>query len=406
MGWMTGSRRRAWLQLHRWLGLVLGPVIVLLALTGSLLVFYVEIDRRIEPAFGDAADAPIVAAWQPVLDALQRAHPQRESGWRIELPPDGRGIVTARYLKPAETDGAFFAPLLVSVDPQTGKVLANRLWGRFAATWIFDLHYTLLGGAAGRMLVGAIGALFALSLAAGLVLWWPHTGQWRAALRLKRHASAARRHYDLHKAFGLGGAVVLLLLALTGAALAWPEIVEPAAHGIGTALPMPSVQRVRDAARPLITLDDALARVRQRLPEGVPRWVDTPGAGSAVLRVRLWLPGDPSRRFPRSYVWVDAHTGEVLAVRDARGQSAGDTLLAWLHPLHNGEAFGLPGRVIACIAGLLPLGLALTGWQRWRDRRRAAARRSFFHNPALHNDPTGGDTCTPRMPSRTPPSPR
>lgn len=395
MGWMTGPRRRVWLHVHRWLGLALGPVFVLLALSGSLLVFYVEIDRRIEPALGAAGNAPPVTAWQPVLDALQRAHPKRDRGWRIELPPDSRGIVTARYLKPAETEGAFFAPLLVSVDPQTGEVLASRLWGRFAATWIFDLHYTLLSGAAGRMVVGAIGALLAASLAAGLVLWWPHAGQWRAALRFKRHAGAARRHYDLHKAFGLGGGAVLLLLALTGAALAWPEIVEPAARGIGSPLPMPAVQRVRDGTRPLITLDDALAHVRQRLPEGVPRWVDTPGAGSAVLRVRLWLPGDPSRRFPRSYVWLDAHTGEVLAVRDARGQSAGDTLLAWLHPLHNGEAFGLAGRVIACVAGLLPLGLALTGWQRWRDRRRATARGPAFRNPPLQDNPTGGDRCTP-----------
>jgi uncharacterized iron-regulated membrane protein len=39
--------------------------------------------------------------------------------------------------------------------------------------------------------------------------------------------------------------------------------------------------------------------------------------------------------------------------------------------LHHGEAFGLPGRVLACIAGLVPLGLAITGWLRWGDRRRA-----------------------------------
>ena len=45
-----GSRaRRAWLRLHRLLGLGLGAAFVLLGLSGSLLVFYVEIDRMVEP---------------------------------------------------------------------------------------------------------------------------------------------------------------------------------------------------------------------------------------------------------------------------------------------------------------------------------------------------------------------
>ncbi len=103
--------------------------------------------------------------------------------------------------------------------------------------------------------------------------------------------------------------------------------------------------------------------------------MDTPPANGATFRVRLWLPGGPSERFPRSYLWIHAQTGEVLAERDARKQSAGDAVLAWLHPLHNGEAFGMPGRVLACVAGLLPLLLLATGVQRWVDRRRASRAR-------------------------------
>lgn len=373
MAWLRSDARRHWLAVHRWLGLGLGALYVLLGLTGSLLVFYTEIDAHIDPRLAGASTAPAIAAWQPILDAIQRAHPHRDRGWRIELPPGERGIVTARYLRPAETSGAFFAPLLVSVDPQTGAVLASRFWGRFAATWVFDLHYTLLAGEAGRIVVGVIGLLLALSLAAGLLLWWPRRGHWRAALRLRLEGSGARRHYDLHKIFGVGGFVVLVLLAVTGAALALPAYVEPVIHAISPPLAMPAPTAPREAGVPLLSLDAALAAARRRFPDGVARWVDTPAAGSAVYRVRLWLPGDPSRRFPRSYVWIHAQTGAVLAVRDARDQSAGDALLAWLHPLHNGEAFALTGRVIACLAGLVPLGLAITGLLRWRDRARARA---------------------------------
>ena len=371
MSLLRPRARAVWLRLHRWLGLGLGAVFVLFGLTGSLLVFYVGIDEVIEPALAAAVPAPQVRSWQSVLDALQQAHPQRNRGWRIELLPEGRGLVTARYLKPAETADAFYKPLLVTVNPATGQVLANRFWGDFAATWVYDLHYMLLAGETGHTVVGVLGLLMLISIVGGLVLWWPRRGHWRDALRLKLAGSRQRRHYDLHKLAGVGGGVVLLVLAATGAALALPDWVEPPLARISTPLPMPSPKATLQPGQPLLTLDQALERARAHWPDSVPRWVDTPPAGSAIVRVRLWLPGGPSERFPRSYLWIHAQTGQVLAARDARQQSAGDAVLAWLHPLHNGEAFGMAGRVLAFVAGLLPLLLIVTGVQRWADRRRA-----------------------------------
>jgi uncharacterized iron-regulated membrane protein len=64
--------------------------------------------------------------------------------------------------------------------------------------------------------------------------------------------------------------------------------------------------------------------------------------------------GEPNQRFPRTNVWIDAVTGDILASRDPQQNSAGDTLMDWLHPVYNGETFGLPGRIIAFACGLLP----------------------------------------------------
>ncbi len=375
MALLRSRARLVWLRLHRWLGLGLGAVFVLFGLTGSLLVFYVEIDEAIEPAQAVPEPAPQVRSWQSVLEVLQRSHPQRDRGWRIELPPGGRGLVTARYLKPSEAAGVFYKPLLVTINPATEQVLVNRLWGNFAATWVYDLHYMLLAGETGHTVVGLLGLLMLLALVGGLVLWWPRRGHWADALRLKLSGSRQRRHYDLHKLAGVGGGAVLLVLAATGAALALPSWVEPPLARISPPLPTPAPQATLHPGVPLLTLDQVLSGAREHWPESVPRWVDTPPANGATFRVRLWLPGGPSERFPRSYLWIHAQTGEVLAERDARKQSAGDAVLAWLHPLHNGEAFGMPGRVLACVAGLLPLLLLATGVQRWVDRRRASRAR-------------------------------
>ncbi|MGD9835669.1 MAG: PepSY-associated TM helix domain-containing protein, partial [Piscinibacter sp.] len=344
----------------------------------SLLVFYTELDALLNPRLAWRPADGTVHRYEPVLRALQAAHPQRDGSWRIELPPRGQGLVTARYLRPRETAGEGFAPLLATVHPARHEVLASRFWGDTAMTWVYDLHYTLLAGDAGRWAVGGLGALLAASLLTGVWLWWPTPVQRAAAWRLKRGAGRPRQVFDLHRLGGIYPLLLTALLALTGVVLAWPEVIEPAVARLSpplTVVPPRAEPPYADAA--FIGIDAALHRARERFPQGVPRWIDTPEPATGAYRIRLQQPGEPSERFPRTLVWIDAWRGDVLAVRDARVQGAGDTLLAWVHPLHNGEAFGLPGRLLVCAAGFVPLLLAITGTMRWLDRRRGErARRS------------------------------
>jgi PepSY-associated TM region len=67
-----------------------------------------------------------------------------------------------------------------------------------------------------------------------------------------------------------------------------------------------------------------------------------------------------------SVVWADQYRGDILHIRNPRTMSAGDRFLRWQFPLHNGEAFGPPGRLVILLSGLsLPLlyvtGLSITG---------------------------------------------
>jgi uncharacterized iron-regulated membrane protein len=122
-----------------------------------------------------------------------------------------------------------------------------------------------------------------------------------------------------------------------------------------------------------LPLDDLVRRAERALPGGALAWIETPADARGVVRVNFALAGEPSRRFPRSNVWLDPYDGRVLAVRDARRDSGGDVLLTWLHPLHDGEAFGLFGRWLVFVSGLLPAVLFVTGVWRWRVRARSAA---------------------------------
>ena len=138
------NARRTWLSIHLTLGLSIGALLVLLGLTGSILVFYLEIDQIINPQIEPTTVPYEMPAQQDILDALQQAHPRRTDPWRIEQPMHDDWPIMARYYTPVESVGKNFAPLMLTVDPVTLEVTSSRLWGDYAMTWIYDLHYSLL----------------------------------------------------------------------------------------------------------------------------------------------------------------------------------------------------------------------------------------------------------------------
>jgi uncharacterized iron-regulated membrane protein len=364
--------RRYLLKLHLYLALSLGGAFALLGLTGSFLVFYPEIDRGLNPELVNQSavqSPPTVQAW---FDHLHAQFPERKGPWRIEIPRSTDQVVFARYLKPEETDPNVFAPMVVALDPNSGAVLNARMWGDYLVTWVYDLHYSLMMGKSGTVLVSLLGMALLVSVVLGVYLWLPR-GKHRFVKAIPKVRTGSKKAiYDMHSYTGAYGAVLLLLMVVTGVGLATPQWVEPVMNlfsvrmekqTVFSAVPMPGTKR--------ITADQAVSTARVVFPTAKLRWIEAPVKVEDVYVLRLQQPGEPSQRFPKTFVWIDQFSGEVLASRDALKVSSGDVFFDWLHPLHNGEAFGLTGRILAFVSGLLPLALLLTGWIRWRQKRKA-----------------------------------
>jgi|APMI01.1.fsa_nt_gi uncharacterized iron-regulated membrane protein len=371
---MASSRaRRLWLDVHLYVGLVVGGLFALLGLSGSVLVFYLGVDEALNPATQvsrAALDAPSPDA---VLARVQTLYPEHDGPWRIEMPLAADDALRVRYYNPPETAGRGFAPLMLSLDPHSLQVTSGRLWGDYAVTWLYDLHYTLLLGKTGTTLVGIAGLVLLLSLFSGLYLWWPSRARLWAALRPVLRRGAVRKTYDLHVLSGAYGFVVLAVLALTGSVLALPN---EAAGVVQAFSPLrPSFRAVarlpEEAGAAPIPLAEAVRIARGRFPGAELRWIETPGHAGKPIAVRFHQAFEPGRRFPRSQVWVHPFSGVILAVRDPLENSGGDTFMDWMHPLHNGEALGFGGRLLVCAAGLLPALAFVTGWLRWRHKQAA-----------------------------------
>lgn len=355
-------------RMHLWLGLGIGLLFAVTGLTGSVLVFYPAIDGALHPGLARVAAGARPPSWQAVYDALRRDNPGRDGAWRIEVTPDG-GAIPIRYYRPVETRGRDFAPLMLWLDPVGLHAVRRGYWGDYWTTWIYDLHYRLLLQQPGGIAMGIAGIAMLALLVSGLWAWWPRTGGWRRSLAWKRAASRSRRLYDLHKWTGIGGAIVLIVVTVTGAMLDLPDQVRPVVARASPLFATPTLESVPRAGG-MLPLDALVARARAVLPGAALAWIETPAGPRGVVRVNLSVAGEPSRRFPRSNVWLDPYDGRVLAVRDARRDGGGDTVLTWLHPLHDGEAFGLAGRWLVFVSGLLPAMLFATGVWRWWGRRR------------------------------------
>ena len=362
---MASQNRLLVRQVHVWTGLTLGALFALLGVTGSALVFYPEIDALLHPEL--RAETPTSPDWDRALATVRTAYPEKTGPWRFEVTGTS-GAIPARYYNPPETAGEDFAPMLVWLSPDGGQVLRRDYWGDTTMTFLYDLHYRLLMGKTGAVVLGVVGLALLLLLITGLMVWWPK-GQLSKALRYKADAPPLRRLRDQHKLAGLGGLVLLLLLTGTGVMLELPkesDAVLAALTGPADSLPSPVSSRWEGRQ---MTVSSAIAAARRALPEARLAWIEIPGPGDGAFRLRMQQPGDPSRRFPHSFVWVDQYSGKVIAVHDRDRAGRLSRINSWVHPLHDGSFAGLGTRILTVIAGLVPLFLFWTGYSQWRRKR-------------------------------------
>ncbi len=368
-------------RLHLYLGLSVGILLVLIALTGSALVFYIEIDEILHPQI-QTDELNNKPNWDQALTTLRRAYPDKTGSWRFEVPQNS-GTIPARYYNPAETQGHHFAPMMVWLSKDGQHILRREYWGDFLMTWLYNLHFTLLMGATGSWVVGYIGLVSVFLLISGLVSWWPKNGQWLKNIRFKARSNQLSLLYDWHKVLGLISLIPLLVLFATGTMLALPKetdaVLKLSLGQVNYAKKTLAPSQNPQANQPeFISISQAVATAKQKWPEAKLAWIETPNAVNySQYRLRFQLSRDPSRRFPHSYIEVDAQTGELTSVFNTEQQGAANIVKDWLHPLHDGnfnQFFGdsqlakttvLSIRIIWLLSGISVMVLFVLGLIRW-----------------------------------------
>lgn len=347
-------RLRATLSwLHLWLGLVVGSAFAVVALTGSVLVFHLELLRLQHPQLNGHAPVADGRALTRIVEQW-RPHGLRSLDLpRVELP------VWQGYFEDGHR--GYFAP-------EDGRLLLSRSHHDDWLLWLHELHVELLGGEAGKEVLGIVGWIALGLLLSGLYLWWPKRGRWLA--QLKFHAGPpVRRWLSWHRSSGAIVLPLVLLVTLTGVGMIYSRGFGAVLTTLfGGATHTPATAAASDRDEP--DWNRVLAEAGIALPGARVNRLSVPAAGDGTVGFRAHAAGE-WHPVGRSEIRLD-NTGRLLQVLDATAAPPGTRMHQAIYPLHIGAVGGRPMRWLTAFSGLLPAFLLITGFLFWLRRKRGA----------------------------------
>jgi uncharacterized iron-regulated membrane protein len=384
------ARRKLWLDIHLYLGLFFGALLAVIGPTGSVLVFWNEIDELMYPDIFTSQPPPEgEAAFRPlgeIRTAIEAALPLGAKSGGFAAPRNAYGCYKIYYKLPEGGDVRRFC-----VNPYTARASRDLIYHSSHGplhhgfmSFMFELHWSLmLADLAndGGMIVGITAILLTLSVTTGIILWWPSPGKWTRAFTLKPHASAERLNFDIHKLAGLYTSLVLLAVLISGVSMNLRSTFTWVVERFSALSPPQRDDITSEPARGRspIGFDRAVIEATRIYPEGRLASVGFPTNETDTYKVCRKEITQLSWFIGTRCVVVDQYSGTVLGTQDPATGTAGDVFMQWQWPLHSGEAFGMIGRILVFVTGLACPVLYVTGIIRWLQKRRArkeALRRS------------------------------
>jgi uncharacterized iron-regulated membrane protein len=367
---MTGTRAlRIWSKVHTWTSLICMLFMLMLCVTGLPLIFHEEIDALFEHEIVAPTMPPEVKP-QPldrIVQAAREARPQDHVllvNWREHQP---NLVVVAMSPTPIPLPGRLHR---VIFDARSLAVLGEETAERGVMDIILTLHKDMFAGLPGELFLGAMGLLLVASIVSGAVVYAPFMR--RIDFGTIRRRSSRLKWLDLHNLLGIVTVVWLLVVGFTGSintlaipmfdfwrAQTLPVLLKPY---LGKPVAAPS------------SLDSAVARVRERLPDALLTSITLPTAGrfGSPQHLVVWTKGQSpltARMF--TPVLVDVDPSVPVLVPEMPWYLR---FLQVSRPLHFGDYGGLPLKIVWALLDLVSIVVLISGLYLWVVKQRFGGR--------------------------------
>lgn len=363
-------------KIHLWLGLLIGLFVFIIAITGCIYAFQVEIGDLIEPY-------RFTSQWgeKPLPPSRLGEKAQAVMGTKhahsVIYRQGGRSAQVVYYsVKPEYYD-------IVYLDPYSGDVLKVKDMNADFFRFILDGHFYLwLPPDIGQPVVATVTLIFVGMLITGIYLWWPRNkAATKQRFTIKWNVRWRRKNYDLHNVLGFYSSWIAIILALTG--LVWgfewfAQTVYTVAGGGGKIPPYEepvsdstAIRSVHD--RPVVDrIWDKMNREHPNADLIEVHYPETPGSAIGTS-----ANPDAGTYWKADYRYFDQYTMAELKGHKIYGRfdstSTAGKIMRMNYDLHVGAIFGFAGKLLMFCVSLIVASLPITGTIVWYGRRKKIA---------------------------------
>ncbi|WP_313620568.1 PepSY-associated TM helix domain-containing protein [Achromobacter sp.] len=383
-------------RLHFYVGLFVGPFILVAAVTGTLFVLTPQIENLI---YADQIRTASTGPARPLADQVEAAQRRIGPGPRLFAvrPAPGPGettrvMFTQAGMGDSESRALFVDPVTLQIQ---GDMIVYGTSGTLPFRTTLDyLHRNLMLGEVGRNYSELAASWLWLATLGGVVLWFAKRGRDRASAARSPRLRARRWHGLLGLWVGIG----LLFLSATGltwsnwagarvdqlrAQLGWitPSVSMKLPGAAGAGMPAPGEHADHHGGH---HDHAAMAPAAADIPAGFDRVVQAArqgGIDSNQLEIRppraadqAWLVREVDRSWPTQVdtIAVDPTTYAITSRADFDTFPLIAKLIRWGVDMHMGILFGWPNQLLMAAIGIALTTMIILGYRMWWLRRPAA----------------------------------
>lgn len=409
--------RKFFNDIHLWLGLGSGLIVIAICFSGTVYVFNTEIKEASLPelykttvpenasplSLEELITKTELTTGGEVTSLKTFADPERT--WQV--------TVTLRQAQGDKTSlpgkGEEPRPINYRVDPYTGEIKGDLTNAKNAATefmsTMFSLHRWLLldkiedpifgelpNRKLGSYISGTATILFTLGCITGLVIWFPNkVKNWKQGLKVKLDGNWKRINHDIHNSLAFYSLIFLLLMGLTGPQWSFPWYRTGLQKTLGTYKPedapkpdQPHSTLPLDSLAKTATISAYFAAAQQTLPGEGDFTINFPADSAATVSISrhhtgFFAPSASDR------LQLDQYTAEVLKVEIFKDKPFNERVAGSIKAIHVGDVYGKFTKILYFIACLVATTLPVTGtiiWVNKLKKKKAKMKKQVVTVPA------------------------
>ncbi len=398
--------RHVFNEVHLWLGLISGLVLVVVCFTGTVYVYSTEIKEWAAPDLHYVQ--PIGNSKQLGANQILETVKSKVEGNVNSLSVFAAADRSYQISMKKEGDQSRFGTTYY-VNPYTAEILGSSLeetWADKLMKDMFSLHRWLLldkieqpiieelpNRTLGSYITGTATILFTLGLLTGIVIWIPQKiKNWRQGLKVKFNSNWKRLNHDLHNTLAFYSFIFLLLMGLTGPFWSFPWYRDGLQKTLGTYQEKPETPKGGsrgNGGSGKFSLSEA-----ENNADGQPTFIDV----DLVLQLadfqlpyegnyRISFPqkiGDPISLSKNRTGFFAPAAGDRLVfdsemnlseIQIFRDKPINERIASSIKSLHIGDVYGKFSKLLYFLACLIATTLPITGTLIWINKLKKKKRK-------------------------------